>query len=471
MPATKSELSAKDDFRGDILDRDFPVHFDAKTGTYSYDYADVSAALASELDKIKYYRVSSPKLAEVEAEVVKHLKAESPKAPPVKGNITKAAEAEEEEKKSTDEIINTMMGKENLSENETEVFRKALLEKVKLNRPRKYKYAQEQQEKIYNEYNQKLSRGNAVNMNNTTKRPKLSEENQREFDTFADIIKASDYLEALDNKVKNGKELTEGEKTLQRESAIKINSFDIPIEASMNTKVKAINEKAKYNAAKVTVSQLKNKKNLSLVEQSKKATAEANILKYEENHPTVRESAEEQRELQTIELKRKELKTLNAKSKPLSPENQEKLTTLQAEVNAYNLTHATESAPLQVEGAKNIFEESKENTSQRNLSNEAFQARKAKAQKVLTSLGALGEPLSSEQTALQANAQAIVNAFTKLNNTTGTVKNANKQTARNVVRKSRFLNKARNLSIATEGGKRRTRKSKKSKRKTHKRKH
>ena len=69
--STKSPIPDKAQFRGDILDRQFSVHYDPITGMYSYDYADLTPEILSQLGGLKFYRVSSPKLADVEAEVSK----------------------------------------------------------------------------------------------------------------------------------------------------------------------------------------------------------------------------------------------------------------------------------------------------------------------------------------------------------------------------------------------------------------
>ena len=88
--STKNPLTDKSQFRGDILDRQFSVHYDPMTGMYSYDYADVTPEILTQLAALKFYRISSTKLADVEAEVSKLRK------PTAAAAAAKAPESENE---------------------------------------------------------------------------------------------------------------------------------------------------------------------------------------------------------------------------------------------------------------------------------------------------------------------------------------------------------------------------------------
>jgi len=93
MPATTTELKQKMDFRGDLLDVKHCVHFDPQTGTYSYDYADLTPEIKTAIETLIFKRISSTNLAEVEEAVSVLRKAVEPVAPRAKGEIAKATEA------------------------------------------------------------------------------------------------------------------------------------------------------------------------------------------------------------------------------------------------------------------------------------------------------------------------------------------------------------------------------------------
>ena len=95
MPPSVTEVKNLKNFRGNILDRQFPVQFDPKTGLYSYDYVEKNSDTAAKLKALKYYRKSSKNLKEIEDDLAKYLKNQVSAPPPVKSEITQAAEAEE----------------------------------------------------------------------------------------------------------------------------------------------------------------------------------------------------------------------------------------------------------------------------------------------------------------------------------------------------------------------------------------
>lgn len=443
MPATKTELSKKEDFRGDILDRDFPVHFDAKTGAYSYDYADVSAALASELDKIKYYRVSSPKLADVEEELVKHLKAEGPKPPPVKGEITKAAEAEAAKEIEISEIGKSLLNKasrgEALTLNERKIFNKLGKNAYKLVRPKKAQEAK----RIYNNI-QELANEKGININalqkknensrNTSKPAPSFSENEENFrDKLSElkrvtaIIDAYELLESFEEKIKSGTSLTPAEETQKTVAENLLNTTDLTNKGKeivlLNQKVTNLEEKQKYNNARALLAQIEGTpENQRSAKQLKNLlNAKAIVREYENKHPTAKTAAF---------------------------------------VKNINISHADATK---------------------------YNAKRNVAQATLTELSGKAN-LTPEEQAKRNSAQKVLNAFTTFKNTNPFRTDKEKEDAEAILKSApgpvnntpslegafKLPNKFEgfeNNAPKAKGGKRRTCKSKKSKRKTHKRKH
>jgi hypothetical protein len=80
------------------------------------------------------------------------------------------------------------------------------------------------------------------------------------------------------------------------------------------------------------------------------------------------------------------------------------------------------------------------------LSEEAFQARKAKAQQILSFFTAPTAPtMTPELEELKTKAQQVVNAFATLNRKNASANN--KKTANTTIRKSNMLNRARTLKV------------------------
>jgi hypothetical protein len=67
MPPTPVEVT-KSDFQGDILNREFKI-LRGSTGEYSYDYVDQTPDVVKALASIKYYRLKSKSLADIEAAI------------------------------------------------------------------------------------------------------------------------------------------------------------------------------------------------------------------------------------------------------------------------------------------------------------------------------------------------------------------------------------------------------------------
>ncbi|NBO60618.1 MAG: hypothetical protein EBU82_06570, partial [Flavobacteriia bacterium] len=282
------------------------------------------------------------------------------------------------------------------------------------------------------------------------------------------IVNAATYLDELDAKEKSGVALTAGETTKRNQNTRLINAFALPANELGKTNAN-INEKGAYNAAKATFTQFKNTPTEKLSIEQRKAlfnAAEA-MLQYETAHPNVARNRAEQEELQTVELLRKGIKEFNTKPQPLSPENQAKKASMQATINAHNAAYKAARPSATNENAELAPSELEQLPTTRELSDEAFEARRGKAQKVLNYFTGATAPaaMTPELTNLKTKAQAIKNAFAKLNN--ATAKKENKNTARNTIKKSNFMNKARNLSVPTEGGRRRTRKVRRTRRNKH----
>jgi hypothetical protein len=111
MPATTTELKQKMDFRGDLLDVKHSVHFDPQTGTYSYDYADLTPEVKAAIEKLVFKRISSPKLAEIEEAVSVLRKGVEPAAPREQGEISKATEAYTTELEEASEVAKKLQKK------------------------------------------------------------------------------------------------------------------------------------------------------------------------------------------------------------------------------------------------------------------------------------------------------------------------------------------------------------------------
>ena len=324
MPATKSELSNKEDFRGDILDRDFPVHFDAKSGTYSYDYADVSAALASELDKIKYFRVSSPKLVDVEEEVVKHLKAEGPKPPPVKGNITKATEEFQKKYGETQNVVEQLAPKINAgtaSSEERAAYNKAISNFAKLDIEGIVAKAKKQ----YNFYQERLNAGE--------KEANFSAEETEEYTTMKELLEAYEELEELNKKTN----LTPAEKESQQNLFEYFVSVPSLIYFKKNI-VGNVANKGVYNNARAMIRQIEGipNTNRSAKQLKNLANAKAVVRNFEASNPNVEAKRLETEGLAMYVNAKKKLNALSKKTLPLSDENTAEQAKYQNIVNDYS---------------------------------------------------------------------------------------------------------------------------------------
>lgn len=351
MPATKSELSAKDDFRGDILDRDFPVHFDAKTGTYSYDYADISAALASELDKMKYYRVSSPKLAEVEAELVKHLKADGPKPPPVKGEITKEAEAIAEKTKSMSESYKELEKKETngtITPEETTFKQNIEKEATKLLRSKKVDFAKRKQQELDDAYEKREQEGVVPVIKNPNGRIVMDPVDKTLYESYDSLIRSAEVANSLESKEKSGASLNAAEKAKKSAAVAKINTFELPDEEIPTYNTKNLNEKANYNQARASWVQVRNipDDKLTIEQRAQKLKAMNVMVKYASVHPEAMNILEAQSETQQKGIEEKQyrnakqkLANMNKKPTPLNATNAAEKTRLEGFITAYEVAH------------------------------------------------------------------------------------------------------------------------------------
>jgi hypothetical protein len=463
MPPTVKPISNLKNFRGNVLDRQFPVQFDPSTGMYSYDYVELTPEVTSKLKNLKYFRKSSKDLAEIEADLAAYLAKEGPAAPRAKGEITKAAE--EEIKKFTNagrvlvQLSRKQMSGQPLSAYEQKLLADAGNQSIKSFRPKKVEFAKKHQEALLEAYNAKVLRKEPVEINDETKRPKLSAEDQDYFNFMEQVKQAAKYLDDLDEKEKKGTALTPGEETEKAQKADFLDRLVLPPE-EMQTIIsisKNVNEKGLYNAAKATYTQLKNipTDKLNISQRGNIAKAWETMMMYERAHPEVATKATEQRNLQRIELMRKNIKAINAKPQPITPEDQAEKTRLEGMVAAYNATHARDAATYNVENTS-----LEENELQRLYEGKVGR----QAQKVLNYFTSPAAPklLSKELTNLRNTAQRVKNALAKLNNKNAS--NKNKNTARKTIKNSNFVNQAKKLSVPTEGGRRRTRKVRRSRR-------
>jgi hypothetical protein len=481
MPATKSELSTKDDFRGDILDRDFPIHFDAKTGTYSYDYAEIDAPLASALKKLKYYRVASPKLADVEAEVVKQLKAEGPKPPPVKGEITKEAEAILSKATGLSNTFEELQEKEasgTITTEEKALKRNIKKESVKLLRSKKVDYAKRKQQELDDMYEKKQQEGIVPVTKNSSGRIVMDPADKTLYESYDTLIKAAETADALEAKEKAGTTLTPAEETEKIDKARIINSFKLPEEElTFHTNEININEKANYNQARASWVQLRNISDdkLTIEQRAQKLKAIEGIKKYATKHPEALNILEAQAEVQTRGVEEKQyrnakqkLANINKKSTPLNATNTAEKTRLEGFITAYELAHPNVkefyetnmpstkglmTLPEKYQGFKPIQGVQNEDIvpqeASAELSNAAFQARRGKAQQILNYIAAHPDefvvPLQKGRPSA-TRIPGMNNTFNRLAN--ATISNQNKKLAQNTIK--RREQQLRNLPVSAQ---------------------
>lgn len=81
MPPAAPVPVSKQDFQGDVLDREFKILRNAKTGEYMFDYVEITPNVKKALDTIQYYRLKSTKLSDIEAAVKARSKGTSSAAP------------------------------------------------------------------------------------------------------------------------------------------------------------------------------------------------------------------------------------------------------------------------------------------------------------------------------------------------------------------------------------------------------
>jgi hypothetical protein len=427
MPATKSEITNKNDFRGDILDRNFPVHFNAKTGAYSYDYADVTPAVVSELEKIKYFRVSSPKLSEVEEEMVKHLKKNGPVAPGLEGEISKAVKKQAEEFKEASNIYENLSTKEargeTLTTNEAKAIEKASANAMKLARPKKAQNAKRVYNSIQRLLNEKGINVNALRTKLAGPAPALTPNETEvqarlgDLDRVTEIIDAYEKLEALEEKEKSGKALSFDEALDKQEYEEFLNAEGLenlgarPLELPSRMKER-LNTKGDYNAARALILQIEGipEKNRSAKQLKNLSNAKETVAQYEINNPNAYV---------------KSIDTMINKSRAMTEKYKPRYETAFAKV--------------------------------RNLSTKPS--------------------MTNEERQQYNNANRIMNAYSTLQSDVAT--NAEKKNAETILKNAPVSNNTPSLEgffenkppATKSGGKRRTKKTKKSKKKTMKRKH
>ena len=354
MPATKAEITNKDDFRGDILDRDFPVRFDNKTGMYTYDYAELTPQISAELSKIKFYRVSSPKLSDVEGEINKVAR-----QPRVKGEIAKETEAMAEQSKFLMSAYGNLNKKERagtITPEESALKKNMEKESRKLLRSKKVDYAKRQQQKLDNAYEKRVQEGIQPVIRNPAGRIVMDAADKTLYDSYSSLIKAAEVADELEGKEKAGTVLTPQEVTKKTAAVAKINSFELPDEEIPDNSTKAINEKANYNEARALTVQLQNiPNNKQTAEQKAKLMKAFNtIMKYESTHREALQKFVNQEALMTKGKEEKEyrnakqkISNLNKKTKPLSAPNAAEKLRLEGVVAAYRAANpnANENVP------------------------------------------------------------------------------------------------------------------------------
>lgn len=72
--SVKESTITKDQFRGDILQRDYSAKYNPDTKTYEFDYVEVTPELEEALKKITYSRIVSSNIADIENAIANHIK-------------------------------------------------------------------------------------------------------------------------------------------------------------------------------------------------------------------------------------------------------------------------------------------------------------------------------------------------------------------------------------------------------------
>jgi hypothetical protein len=352
MPPKETEIKNLKNFRGNILDRQFPVQFDPTTGMYSYDYVKVTPEIEAKLKALQYFRKSSKSLAEIEADLAAYLAKEGPAAPRAKGEITKAAEGQAEQftkVQSTFGELEAKEAKEGLTPLEISLGKNLKKDALILLRPKKAEYAKQQQEKLYNDYNKKVLAGEAIQTDPATGRLLLSPTNKTTYDSFERVIKSFDTLQRFYDREKKGETLTPQEESQKQLSMSTIDKFKIPDEmVPKATNSTNLNEKGNYNNARAKLTQLQFIPNVNLTtnQKTEKTKALNIVTKYMTKHPEARVKQQEKLYGQALGLAEKKyrnakrsLNNISKKNKPLSVANTAEQARLQGIVNTYKAAH------------------------------------------------------------------------------------------------------------------------------------
>ncbi len=416
MPATKTELKTKDEFHGDLLDRQFSVRHDPKTGLYSYDYAELSPEIKTELDKIQFYRFSSPKLAEVEAEVAKLQKPSGvppppPPVSPVKGAITAASEATAEGYQKTYNAWAKIYDKEAAGGILTaeEARNKAELQKSLVVYIRQG-MAQEAK-KILNSIENIRNEGIAnANLSANQRKLMAKEEEMKQ------IIDAYEVIESLEDKIK-AKTLSEEDLRRLDEAETTLNRVPV-MPPEIDLILQGYFQRKLYNSARAIKTQIEGTPETErTANQTRNYTkALANINAYETANPNAKRAREE-----------KERSIVRALTPSVSPtryrEAKAKLNALNRKLNR-GLTLTEEEQEQQRQASANIDQYERNNPNTNNNTNnntnappsgptqEQFDTALRRYQELDDA--ANGRNLTEDEERERAEARAVIDEFEKL---------------------------------------------------------
>ncbi len=306
MSVKQSQIT-KDQFHGDILQRDYSVHYDPDTKTYTFDFAEMKPETEQALKNLTYYRFSSDDISQVKQAISDYIAKVGPRVsrtPGEKGEITKTAEAQAEIYEKAEKTLENMQLKENLGEQLTnenialedaakkegmKLLKQKKLEELKQQRNAMNAQLEEGDEGV-NETDQQLqTRLGVTQLTNELKKQRqkvFSGNKQIEYQRLTNLIENYEKVIALEAKPS----LTPAEQaqkataeTFIQAKGEEIKEANLP-KSSFEVS-KKLEAKQKYSNARALISQLEGsakqaKRKLTAEEQSKVDLAKADIEYY-----------------------------------------------------------------------------------------------------------------------------------------------------------------------------------------------
>lgn len=321
MSVKQSQIT-KDQFHGDILQRDYSVHYDPDTKTYTFDFAEMKPETEQALQNVTYYRFSSDDISQVKQAISDYIAKVGPRVsrtPGEKGEITKTAEAQAEIYKKAEETIEnlTLPFRPALTAEETALKEEAEKQKDKLLKQKKLTELKKQRNAMNadlesnvegtigtNETDQQLqTRLGVTQLTNELKKQRqkvFSANKQDEYDRLTELIDA--YTTVVDLDRKPSLNAAEEQLKATAEAFIQREGEQINMPKSSYEVTSNILAKQKYSNARALISQLEGSakqagRDLTAEEQSKVDLAKADIKTYKSTlSPQELDRIEEQEE-------------------------------------------------------------------------------------------------------------------------------------------------------------------------------